>query len=332
MLYSGHVFASVVEFGGTEPVPPPPQTAIYWNNWTPSALLDIRSGSPSQWSWVYQHYSNRIRDVTKVPDHLGLHDSTAVLMPYIVEKTGATWSVSSLWSRMHESPPYAKDEVLLIGGHNHQPEASPLHTHWGERLVWKIRDPHLSTTPHTSGGTRWEMWSAPLGGTAGEGLHFPRAYPNVVLLPDCSAVVFGGSLEEFHPYRKCGGSPQERDAMPVYEVEILDFLGSAPEWRLSAAQSSPRLYHAMALLLKDGRVLSIGGYKDTINGRNPPHTCTLESTQLSHSDAEVFVPRYLQQDVVRPAIMNDVPPPVAYGQPITPSPPSAPRLLWRLQC
>ena len=60
-------------------------------------------------------------------------------------------------------------------------------------------------------------------------------------------------------------------------------------------------------------------YKKTING-NPGgvYSCAIQGNPpLSHSDAEIFVPPYLQQlDIVRPSIVSDIQT-VAYGQPVS---------------
>lgn len=69
-----------------------------------------------------------------------------------------------------------------------------------------------------------------------------RMHVSSVLLPDRTVLVAGG-----------GGS---REAEPVHETEIYDPIANS--WTAAAAMHEDRLYHSMALLLPDGRVLMAG--------------------------------------------------------------------------
>ncbi|SIQ86459.1 Galactose oxidase, central domain [Rhizobium sp. RU20A] len=63
------------------------------------------------------------------------------------------------------------------------------------------------------------------------------------------------------------------------------------QWRLDAALTRPRLYHSMALLLKDGRVLTGGG------GAPGP---------VAGHDIEIFTPDYLLDSSGKPAVRPSI--------------------------
>jgi hypothetical protein len=96
-----------------------------------------------------------------------------------------------------------------------------------------------------------------------------RLFPNAVILPDASILVFGGQ------------SNPAPGASPVLQVERY---AGGTSWETLAAASSPRDYHSGAVLLPDGRVLVAGG-DHRRNLANPP---TFEPC-----DYEIFVPSYL---------------------------------------
>ena len=81
----------------------------------------------------------------------------------------------------------------------------------------------------------------------GAAMSLPRMHVNAVLLPDRTVFVTGGGLK---PARR---------ALARLESEIYD--PATDSWRIGAAHSG-RLYHSVALLLPDGRVVAAGG--------NPP--------------------------------------------------------------
>ena len=143
-------------------------------------------------------------------------------------------------------------------------------------------------------------WTNPAGYGA---MHNPRIYANAVLLPTLELLVIGGSANHFHPFQPPAGGGDEVPAQPVYTPEILDLTNPAAGWTVLAPSTSPRLYHQVAVLLPDGRILVAGGYKLT-NLNNP---------SLTHSDAEVFVPPYLQTGHYPPMFVNP-PSTITYGQ------------------
>ncbi len=197
---------------------------------------------------------------------------SAVQWPYRIDATGVVpWDAGG-WV----------DRTLVIGGFDDQAASlsSPISTapeREAENTVWQI------TNPLGAGAT----WTIPPSYGA---MARRRVYCNSVLMPDLKLIVFGGSEYQFCPYDS-GGTQVASE--PVYEPEQLDLLNPAAGWQLLAPHASARLYHSVALLLKDGRILVGSGYKATVN-----------SPALTHSDAELFTPPCLQQGLPRPTITN----------------------------
>jgi hypothetical protein len=80
---------------------------------------------------------------------------------------------------------------------------------------------------------------------------FPRRQHNATVLPDGKVLVTGGSsIAGF-------GAGIDGDADPVLPAELWDPVTET--WTTLAAMDVPRLYHSVAMLLPDGRVLSAGG-------------------------------------------------------------------------
>lgn len=100
----------------------------------------------------------------------------------------------------------------------------------------------------------------------------PRVMPDSVLLPDGTVLVVNGSSTGFSDF----------GSNPVFEAEIYDPRAGGP-WRLVASKRVPRLYHATAMLLPDGRVLSAGQDEEF----NPP------PYKYPELRCEVFTPPYL---------------------------------------
>jgi hypothetical protein len=105
----------------------------------------------------------------------------------------------------------------------------------------------------------------------------PRVHAAGVLLPDGKVLVVGGMSEY-------GMGEMHQPAHPVLEAELYD--PETDQWTLMAAQERARVYHSSALLLPDGRVISMGS--------NP---------RAGHIERkiEIFSPPYVFAD--RPAIL-----------------------------
>jgi hypothetical protein len=114
---------------------------------------------------------------------------------------------------------------------------------------------------------------------------FPRAYHNLVLLPDGTVLAVGGE-------RTTEG---RNVSQAVYAAEIWNPVTET--WRTVASMQRARLYHSTALLLPDGRVVSAGG-------EFPPYL---------EQNAQIYSPPYLFNGA-RPTVTS-TPAAVAYGSP-----------------
>jgi hypothetical protein len=104
----------------------------------------------------------------------------------------------------------------------------------------------------------------------------------------------------------CNGSDQgqsDNSAAPVYEAEI--YHPDTQTWDRAATATVPRLYHATALLLPDGRVMTAG----TDGSWNPP------PYNVGELRIELYSPPYLFRGP-QPVISN-APAGVQYGQDFT---------------
>jgi galactose oxidase len=108
-------------------------------------------------------------------------------------------------------------------------------------------------------------------------MEFPRRRHNLTLLPDGKVVVMGGTRVA------------NEEAEAVYEAEVWD--PASETWMTMASMQVARMYHSIALLLPDGRVLSAGG-----NGK---------------FSAEIYSPPYLF--LGRPPVIESAPSSVTYG-------------------
>ena len=109
---------------------------------------------------------------------------------------------------------------------------------------------------------------------------FARRQLNATVLPDGQILVTGGT----------SGPGFNDPTAPVFAAEMWN--PATENWTTMASAQIPRLYHSMALLLPDGRILSMGG-----NGYPQP---------------EIYEPPYLFKGT-RPTI-NSAPATVNYGQ------------------
>lgn len=128
-------------------------------------------------------------------------------------------------------------------------------------------------------------------------MHVPRMHVLAVLLPDRTVLVCGGSQME------------ESRAEATLAAEI--YHPASDEWTLAAKAQIPRLYHSVAILLPDGRVLCAGS--------NPAR----EDEELR---LEMYYPSYLFKGP-RPVITN-APAAAGHGASVSISTPQAAQIKW----
>jgi hypothetical protein len=142
--------------------------------------------------------------------------------------------------------------------------------------------------------------------TAGAPLHHQRMHVNAVLLPNRTVVAVGGGVTREASAKSAVVDPN--GGREVFEAEIYD--PATNTWTITAPATIPRLYHSVALLLPDGRVLSAGGNPD-----KGSQTAWLPPDPLEEERLEVFSPPYLFKKPVRPSIV-DAPQEIHYGSQI----------------
>ena len=124
-------------------------------------------------------------------------------------------------------------------------------------------------------------------------MHHPRIHANGVLLPDGNVFVVGGMSTY-------GGHMSDMHGVPgaVLEAEMYD--PSTNTWTRMAAQQKARVYHSTAILLPDGRVISMGS--------NP-------ASKMIEKSIEIFSPPYLFRGE-RP-VVTEFPEHIAHSQPFS---------------
>jgi hypothetical protein len=172
--------------------------------------------------------------------------------------------------------------------------------------------------PDPAGGGSWSASALP-------GPQIPRIFSNSILLPDRKVFLVGGAEYDFLPF---AGQPagtqlfqRERKAAPVFFPEMLD-LEDPSSWMVCEPHVSPRLYHSVAVLLPDGRVLVGGGYRGKKNISNiwpypelppiDPEHHTWADWRNQHSNFEIYSPPYLSAGR-RPEIQPIANPEFSYG-------------------
>ena len=131
--------------------------------------------------------------------------------------------------------------------------------------------------------------------TPAEPLNYGRMHHNAILLPDRTVIVCNGTTV---------GETSDSKAPPeIYNP-------ATNTWTVAATTGVIRLYHAVALLLPDGRVVAAGG--------NPNRG--QEERRL-----EIYSPPYMSQP--RPTIQN-APQTLSYNRTITIQTPQAANIKW----
>jgi hypothetical protein len=148
-------------------------------------------------------------------------------------------------------------------------------------------------------------------------LNFDRMHVNAVLLPDRTVLATGGGGT-----REASAIKGQIDPQPVRERLVAEIFNPDTEaWRSVASATVARLYHSVALLLPDGRVVAAGGNPDKGSQVNwlPPDP--LEEMRL-----ELYSPPYMFKGA-RPAI-TDIPAEIVYGQQIVIKTTQASNIKW----
>lgn len=191
-----------------------------------------------------------------------------------IDPTPRTYNLSGtsvlLPLRPTTSPPY-RARVMLIGGGHPGGLAEPANA------TCEILD----------------MGRSPLAWRPAAPMANRRVMADSVLLPDGTVLVTNGSAT----------GHADAGPAPVYDAEIYD--PATNRWRTVAPMSVPRLYHATALLLPDGRVLTAG----TDASWNPP------PFNRGELRVELYSPPYLFRG--RRPVIEAAPDNVAYGQAFT---------------
>jgi hypothetical protein len=142
-------------------------------------------------------------------------------------------------------------------------------------------------------------------------LRLARVHANAVILPDRTVFVSGGALQ------REGGEAHRTTAR--LQSEIFDTLTG--EWQLGATAQIARMYHSVALLLPDGRVVAAGGNPE--KGRQAPWMPPDPNEELH---LELYSPPYLFRGS-RPTI-SSAPPTWTYGSTIDIQSPQANVIRW----
>jgi hypothetical protein len=158
------------------------------------------------------------------------------------------------------------------------------------------RNPNYPTSPASTSAVVLDMTEAAPRWHAVSPMAVGRTQHNLTVLPTGDVLAIGGAPTS-NPYAV---------ETAVKAVEI--WSPATEQWTTAASMSEPRLYHSIALLLPDARVLVAGG------GRFGP----------DYPSAEVYSPPYLFQGA-RPAIAS-APAELAYGRPIAIGTPDAARV------
>ncbi|MEH2375669.1 galactose oxidase-like domain-containing protein [Nostoc sp.] len=167
-------------------------------------------------------------------------------------------------------PPAQDQRVMIMGGGN------------GNTATARVNIVSLNRTNPTYVGSRF--------------LKYARMHLSAVLLPDRTVFV-------------CNGSKMNEDTTKsMLPAEIYN--PATNSWTAVAKQNVPRVYHSIALLLPDGRVITAGG--------NPRRT-------VNELRLEIYSPAYMSRS--RPIIQR-APQRLSYGLQFTIQTPQARNIRW----
>ena len=181
-------------------------------------------------------------------------------------------------------PPAQDQRVMIIGGGNGRQQMLD----GSSNPVFGMATKRVNIVDLKSGNPTYRPAAS---------LNFARMHVNAVLLPDRTVFVCGGS-------RMSESGKQATTQAEIYNP-------ATNTWTVVANASVPRLYHSVALLLPDGRVVSTGG--------NPRRT--VEERRI-----EIYSPPYLFKGP-RPVI-ESAPQTLTYGGTMQIQTPQAQNIKW----
>lgn len=121
---------------------------------------------------------------------------------------------------------------------------------------------------------------------------FPRRQHNATVLPDGSVLVTGGTRGNSQPGIKYEWNTRFNDLRPSYPVHIPELWDpKSKTWTAMASEQIDRCYHAAAVLLPDGRVLSTGGGEFQLDEDGGQKRANDEED--TQRNAQIFSPPYL---------------------------------------
>jgi hypothetical protein len=126
-------------------------------------------------------------------------------------------------------------------------------------------------------------------------LNHERMHVNAVILPDHTIAAIGGGVTREASAQTKLVDPQ--GGREVFEAEIYD--PAKDVWTITAPATIARLYHSVALLLPDGRVVSAGGNPD-----KGGQVDWLPPDPREEMRLEIFSPPYLFKRNVRPGVQG----------------------------
>lgn len=209
----------------------------------------------------------------------GPNQSTFIIDPL---RAGTfAWGPKSLYgTRNHgSSVSYRPGVVMIVGGAARVPASTP-------------------RIPVTNTAEIIDLNKSPLAWRYVAPMRFARQHHNATVLPDGTVLVTGGTGAGIDPR-----GPTQLD-MAIYPAEVWD--PATNKWSTLASMTVPRMYHSVAALLTDGRVIASGGGYPTSGGEAPDG---------NHDDYEIFSPPYLFKGP-RPTIRT-APRDVLYGKAFT---------------
>jgi len=154
-----------------------------------------------------------------------------------------------------------------------------LYTGGGETDM--VSEKRAATLDLTSGTPVWKSVAA---------MNYPRYNHHLVVLPDGNVFAVGGA-EKVNKTRSTGSLTAE-----IYNT-------ATNTWQDVASMRDPRMYHATAILLPDGRVLVAGGGK--------------LSVAVDYYSAEIFSPPYLFKGGDPRPVIDNLPARTDYSEKIT---------------